>query len=85
MSLGSRDHSPLVCPVAGVREGEFRGQESGKTGGKTQRRVLCEETPAMLRDRFYLGAGIPGQEMSNGVAELIEFAVGRGFNHATPC
>ena len=39
----------------------------------------------MLRDRFYLGAGIPGQEMSNGVAELIEFAVGRGFNHAKPC
>jgi hypothetical protein len=25
MSLGSRDHSPLVCPVAGCMDGEFRG------------------------------------------------------------
>jgi hypothetical protein len=25
MSLGSRDHSPLVCPVAGGMDGEFRG------------------------------------------------------------
>ena len=28
---------------------------------------------------------IPGQTMGNGVGELIEFAVGWGFNPAEPC
>jgi hypothetical protein len=47
--------------------------------------IRCFKIVLSISLQQALAFQIPGQATGNGVAELIEFAVGRGFNPAKPC